>query len=261
VTHSRGADARKTWRRQPFAALALAVVLGLAVPSAAPAAAASDPRQWSKARPDMLVGVRTTQKVVALSFDDGPDPRWTPQVLKLLAAHRAKATFFMEGQFAERWPALARQVVARGHELGNHTYDHPDLTRIDSAAVIEQVTRANAAFFAADLPRPSLFRPPKGLYDARAAAAVRSLGLQTAGWSGGMCVERWTNHYKARDAMRLMLMRVRPGAILLAHDGGVPSRERTLRALPLLLAGLNAKGYRVVTVSELLTIASRQTRK
>lgn len=205
---------------------------------------------------NLITRVRTTAKVVALSFDDGPDVRWTPAVLDDLDRYHAHATFFMEGRYVRRSPWLARQVVERGHEVANHTYDHPDLRPLDAATVRREITRADQAFAAAGLPQPTLFRPPKGYFDADAATAVASQGLLDVGWTRGLCVEARARHAATpAEGMQHLLDRVTPGAILLAHDGGIPDRSRTLKALPVLLAGLYARGYRVVTVSELLAMA------
>jgi peptidoglycan/xylan/chitin deacetylase (PgdA/CDA1 family) len=194
-------------------------------------------------------------RVVALSFDDGPNPAYTPTVLRLLAAHHARATFFLEGQFVEQWPDLARSVQAQGHEIGNHTWNHPDVRVLGRGGVQAQVRRTSAAFTAAGLKPSDLFRPPKGNFNPVADRAVRAIGLRTAGWTPGLCVEKYLRHDPPGEAMRRMVDRVRPGDILLAHDGGIPSRARTMDALPLLLAGLEARGFRVVTVGDLLGTA------
>jgi peptidoglycan/xylan/chitin deacetylase (PgdA/CDA1 family) len=198
------------------------------------------------------VQVPRRDRVVALTFDDGPDPRYTAAVLADLARFHDHATFFLEGQFVQRHPELARAEVAAGDELGNHTYDHRDLRGLDPAAARREIDLTKAAFAQAGLPPAAWFRPPKGHLRRADARVVRAEGLETVLWTRTMCVELWTRHHPATSAMRLMLERVRPGEILLAHDGGIPDRRATLRALPSLLAGLHAEGYRVVTVSELV---------
>jgi len=221
------------------------------------AAPARDGRRVERNRENQIVRVRLPnhQRVVALSFDDGPDPRYTPVVLRMLATYRDRATFFMEGQFVQQHPDLARAVAAQGHEVANHTWDHPDLRRLDHAAIVHQLERASAAFEAAGLARPALFRPPKGAFNAADDLAVRSTGLTTAGWTPGLCVEKFVRRRTPDAAMRAMVARVRPGDILLAHDGGIPNRGATLQALPVLLAGLRSRGFKVVTVAELLRLA------
>lgn len=233
----------------------LAVVLYVGFAGVTSAGAGAPGVRWSRARPDVIVGVITQERVVALSFDDGPDPRWTPSILDALDRHGARATFFLQGEHVDAHPALAREVAARGHEVANHTYDHVELPDLDAVAVIDQVQRANAALAAAGLPAPALFRPPKGRFDREAGAAVRTTGLLTAGWTDGLCMEKRVKQGPA--GIEQMLSEVRPGAILLGHDGGEPDRAATVAALPSLLAGLQAQGYRVVSVSELLALARR----
>lgn len=203
----------------------------------------------------MIVGVTTTVPVVALSFDDGPDPRYTPAILDILDDFDVKATFFMEGDHVGSNERLARRVLIRGHEVGNHTFDHSDLLSLDTAGVKDQLDRADRAFASADIDRPTLFRPPRGRFDTDAAAAVREAGLVNAGWTHGLCIERWTRRLPPDAAMQAMLARVRPGAILLGHDGGEHDRTNTVQALPFLLQGLRDRGFRVVTVGELLALS------
>ena len=116
-----------------------------------------------------LVGVRTTEPVAALTFDDGPDPETTPRLLDLLARHGAKATFFLVGKRAAKHPGLVARLAAEGHAIGNHSWDHPALSRLPAAAVAEQLRRAAAAIgdapAAADAPalrRPEPREPPRG---------------------------------------------------------------------------------------------------
>lgn len=234
------------------ALVGLALVLGAVDPVGADGLGFDPDRvTWSRHRPDTVLSVHTTRRVVALSFDDGPDPRWTPRVLEALADHGARATFFDEGDHAEQWPGLLRRTVAEGHEVANHTYDHPEVPGLDGKAVAEQVRRATRAFHDAGIRPVPLFRAPKGLYDAEAARAVRSTGHLTIGWD--VCLERFLAlHADDHEAVDRMMERVHPGAILLAHDGGAPDRARTVAVLPRLLEALRAGGYEVVTVTELL---------
>ena len=249
-------NSRGKGRRWIAPVLAVVLYVGFAGVTSAGAGAPSAGRlRWSRAHPDVIVGVSTRERVVALSFDDGPDPRWTPAVLDALDRFGAKATFFLQGEHVDAHPALAREVAARGHEIANHTYDHAELPELDAGAVIDQVQRANAALAAAGLPAPALFRPPKGRFDHEAGIAVRTTGLLTAGWTDGLCIEKWVKRGPA--GVEQMLSLVRPGAILLGHDGGEPDRSATVAALPSLLAGLQAQGYRVVSVSELIILSRR----
>lgn len=249
-------------RRAPLAGrVAIAVVAVMAallvVVHAPPAVEAGSTRidpervRWSRPRPDMITSVRTTRRAVALSFDDGPHAVNTPVVLDLLRAHGAHATFFDEGNAVVAHPELVRRTVAEGHEVANHTFTHPDLPPLPFAQVVDEVERTARAFEDAGVVPAPLFRPPRGKFDREAADAVRSTGLVTVGWN--VCVERYLSQLPDdAQAVTAVLDRVRPGSIVLAHDGGEPDRSRTMAVLPALLAGLRERGYDVVTVGDLL---------
>lgn len=206
--------------------------------------------RWSRARPDLILSVKTARPVVALSFDDGPDPRYTPAVLAVLAEAGARATFFLQGSHVAAEPGLARRIAAAGHEVGNHTYTHPSLPDLDRAATAREVLRTSRALQAARVPEAMLFRPPKGRYAGANAAAVRSLHRRAVGWD--VCVEAKLRGRTDEEAVAAVLASVEPGSIILAHDGGIPNRDRTLAVLPALLRGLRARGFDVVTIGELL---------
>lgn len=187
-------------------------------------------------------------RLVALTFDDGPWPGTTPAVLDILAQKGVRATFFWVGQQLERYPDLAQQVVAGGHAVGNHTYSHrsapsplevaaQELDRTD--ALIERVTGV----------RTTLFRPPGGHLENGLVKYALERGYVVVMWSA---LSGDTDpKYSAADIVNNVLGRVRPGSIILLHDGG-GERSRTLSALPELIERLQAEGYRFVTVPELL---------
>ena len=185
-----------------------------------------------------------------LSFDDGPSVRYTPTVLRLLAAHGDHATFFIIGRNAAAAPQLVADEVAAGDEVGNHTWDHPDLRRLPAVDVLHELQQAAAAIQRAGGVDPVLFRPPKGEADAAVAAAAGALGYRTLMWS--LSLERYVDHGDVRAGVDRLLGQIRPGAVILAHDGGLPNRDRTMAALSPLLDGLAARGYQVVTAGQLL---------
>lgn len=189
-------------------------------------------------------------KVVALTFDDGPHPVFTPQILDILKRYRVRATFFLIGRRAERYPDLAQRVVAEGHEIGNHTYSHPaDLPRKDWDAIRNEIVKGADVIERVTGVRPKLFRPPRGYLNYR---------IHTAAQLCGFTVVLWTVSADHHDALtpKAMAQRVfklvHPGAIILMHDGRIPIRWKDVKALPLILDGLRKRGYRFVTVSELL---------
>jgi peptidoglycan-N-acetylglucosamine deacetylase len=210
-------------------------------------------------QPDGLFRVRTNQSAVALTFDDGPDPRYTPRVLDLLREAGARATFFLVGVNALAYPALVRRIIDEGHSIGNHTFDHRELELLDSAEVRDEIARGRRALVAAGVNAPDLFRPPKGYTDDTVAALTGTEHVLTVFWD--TCVERCVDHQPVRDGVDELLRDVRPGSIILAHDGGQIvgsgrkplSRTRTMTALPLVLRGLEAQGLQPVDVATLLS--------
>jgi len=205
----------------------------------------------ARARQVVFFRARTTRRVVAMTFDDGPDPRWTPRALDALRTHRAHATFFLIGKNAEAHSDLVHDELAAGNEIGNHTYDHPDLESLTAAQVDAEIEHGTEALQQLGVPTPKYFRPPKGLSDEAVGVIADAHKYRTVFWD--VAVEHYVDH--APDvfiAVQELLARVRPGSIILAHDGGIPNRNRTMVVLPMILDGLRARGYRVVDVSELL---------
>ncbi|YCK41070.1 polysaccharide deacetylase family protein [Actinomadura sp. ATCC 39365] len=179
-------------------------------------------------------------KCVALTFDDGPGP-YTGTLLRHLAKYRAHATFFVVGRNVGAHPDVVRRTVEAGHELGNHTWSHPDLTRLSPAAIRSQLARTDRAVKSAAGVVPGLVRPPYGATDRDVRRqAHRPLVL----WS--VDTLDWRYRDSARVA-RVSLKRVRPGSVILFHD----IHPTTVKAVPRVLKGLSARGYRFVTVSEL----------
>lgn len=196
------------------------------------------------------------RSIVALTFDDGPDSEITPAILDTLNAFRAKATFFAIGRNVAQHRDIARRIVAEGHELGNHSWQHSrlqnfytrrwqseDLQR--SAEMIQQITGR------ADFP---LYRPPVGLKSPSLARAAHRLGLKMVAWS---LHGRDTTQRDPRRIATDILDRITPGDIVLLHDGhDIPGQHRTAgaNALPLILEGLKQRRLEAVTVSELLKL-------
>ena len=205
-----------------------------------------------------LRSVATSEKLVAITLDDGPDPKYTPTALRIAREHGVHFTFFLLGSHVEAHPDLAREILAEGHAIGNHTWSHRvmmGLTETENRAEIECCQRALERTCGAT---PKLLRPPKGRFDDTAAKVADTLGYQIVLWS--VAVENHTT--KTPEAMtERVLSRVKPGAIILAHDGrprDLINRDRTMKALEILVTELQKRGYKLVTVPELLAHASRQ---
>lgn len=175
---------------------------------------------------------------VALTFDDGPDPEWTPQVLAALARAHAHATFCLIGRQAARYPALVRAIVAGGNTLCNHTWDHDEhLPQRSHARVVDELTRAQAAITrASGGVAPRLFRAPGGAWSPAVEQTSRELGLTPLMWT--VDPRDWARPGTGA-VLEATLSRLQTGGVVLLHDGGGP-REQTLAALVQLLVRLPA---------------------
>jgi peptidoglycan/xylan/chitin deacetylase (PgdA/CDA1 family) len=205
--------------------------------------------------PTVTHGPRDSRRV-ALTFDDGPDPEVTPAVLDALAKHGAHATFFSIGRLLVEHPGLARRLVAEGHELGNHSWRHSRWQNFFGAGEqgreIERGAQAIAAVTGSQA-KP-LYRPPIGLKSPPLARAATRQQLTLVAWS---LHSRDTRTADPKRLAQRVLERIRPGDIVLMHDGhDQPGRHRPAcaQAVPLILQGLSEKGLQCVTVSELLRL-------
>jgi len=190
-------------------------------------------------------------RAVSLTFDDGPDPEWTPRVLDVLAREGVRAAFFLIGQRARRVPEQARRIADSGHDLGNHTWSHPSLWRCGPAHTEREIGDGHAAIADAAGAPPRFFRPPWGKTNLAMFGVARELGTPCVFWT--VQPESRRPVVPAEQARR-GLARARTGAIYDLHDAdGVPGAGRRLvEYLPALIAGLRAQGYALVPLRELL---------
>lgn len=197
---------------------------------------------------DLTCRIDTDEKIVALSFDDGPTPEGVDAVLAQLEARNIKATFFLIGNRMEKYPGQARRLLAAGHELANHSYTHTRMIGQSAATYDAEIAQTDRLLKVEGAPKPALFRPPFGKRLIGLPLAVGRAGYRTIMWD----VEDDADHYPdPKDYARHLLRQVRPGSIILIHP--MYRTNQTARdALPLVLDGLIAKGYRVVPVGELL---------
>jgi peptidoglycan/xylan/chitin deacetylase (PgdA/CDA1 family) len=196
--------------------------------------------------------VPTQDAVLALTFDDGPHPEFTPRLLKILEKYQAYATFFMVGETAQKYPALVRQVVEAGHEIGNHSWNHPSFPLISGRERRAQIGKC-AQVLAPYGQR--LFRPPHGHQSFGARLDAWRLGYQVVTWN--IVAQDWLDH-DANWMVNRVLDRLKPGSIILFHDSlyytveqQYVNREPTLTAVNMLLEQLSDQ-FRFVTISELL---------
>jgi peptidoglycan/xylan/chitin deacetylase (PgdA/CDA1 family) len=196
----------------------------------------------------LITRAATKEKIVALTIDDGPDPRFTPAVLDILKRYYVPATFFVVGQSCEKYPEIIKRELAEGHEIENHTYTHPDL-RSDSGLQTEQeILKNQAVIERLTNKRPHYFRPPKRLFTNNTVDVAEDNGYETILWS--VCVE----HHAAKaveDMANRVIKYAKPGTIILTHDGRL-DRTRSVEALPLIIEGYQKQGYRFVRLDELL---------
>ena len=205
--------------------------------------------------------VRTTQKMVALTFDDGPDPMITPKVLEILRETGARATFFTTGMHAEQYPDLVRQTMLSG-EIANHSYNHPRLSLLERKKVAAQLATTQTILQAITGYSPRWVRPPYGKMSKAIESEAKALGLPVVVWD--TAVDKY-NRLPIDVAAKKLLAKLRPGSILLAHDACPPKdreswcvtqRLRSLKILRAVFRVLHARGWHLVTISDLAAAAS-----
>ncbi len=208
-------------------------------------------------RPVLVHGPRD-RKQVTLTFDDGPAVIYTSQILDILREHHVPATFFVCGKNVERHPDLLRRIVAEGHEVGNHTYSHPYMFFKSRRRISNEIDRAQTVIQDVVGFRPKTFRPPYGSRWFGLVPALRDRGMHLIQWSA-------TGYDWKKDATgitRSALKEIRPGAVMLLHDGRealegpAVDRSATVEALSKIIAGARQKGYEFVPLSDFLQLNS-----
>ena len=184
---------------------------------------------------------KKNRKAVALTFDDGPSPKTTPIALELLKKYNAKGTFFMVGHAVEGNEEIVKQVVAEGHQIGNHSWDHPVLTKISLEKAKSQINDTTAALKKASGLDVHIMRPPYGAINETIQAAVDQSFIL---WDVD------TLDWKNRNTASIMkeVRKAQPGSIILMHD----VHQTTIDALPLILQYLTEQGFEMVTIEELM---------
>ncbi len=195
-----------------------------------------------------VVHVKTEERIVALTFDDGPHPRYTPRILGVLEKYDVKATFFMVGINVERYPDAARAVALAGHEIGNHTDTHPRIGGMQDDAVRDSVEACARRILDTTGVRTNLFRPPEGALSASRYCMLEEMGYKQILWNADTL--DWQG-CKSDAIVKTVMSKVRCGDIILFHDY-VSGRLQSDRALETIIPALQAQGYRFVTISELL---------
>ncbi len=197
---------------------------------------------WNSGRKDM--------KVLAMTFDDGPHPQNTPRLLDMLKQRNVKATFFTIGRSVDLHPQIAKRIITEGHEIGNHTYTHGNLSKMNENGVRTELDKGRDAIVRATGSTPKVMRPPYGaLLTSQRQWVADNYSYPTILWS--VDPMDWKDRNAEIVSSRL-ISRARPGGILLAHD----LHKTTVDAMPKTLDSLLDQGYTFVTVSELIEMSS-----
>jgi peptidoglycan/xylan/chitin deacetylase (PgdA/CDA1 family) len=185
---------------------------------------------------------------IAITFDDGPNPELTPRLLDMLKERGLKATFFVVGKNVEEYPGIVTRMASEGHEVANHSWSHPALTKLGIESFRKQIENTNQAIANATGKRPVLMRPPYGATSVSLNKRLNEqFGLKVILWSVDPLDWKYRNSNRVYSSI---VQNTRPGSIILAHD----IHATTVAAMPATLDALLAKGYKFVTVSELIAM-------
>lgn len=211
----------------------------------------------AKSKLDLVIyGVETTQRVVAITFDDGPNEKYTPQILDLLDRYDAKATFFVVGEAAQKYPLIIKRIAESGHTLANHTWKHSPVPLMSKRERFRQLRDTR------DLLKPHgamLFRPPWGFLSLASYIDVRLLGYKTIFWD--VVGFDWLDH-SSEEIFEHLDSNIHPGAIVLLHDNIYNTIKPEYETRDSMIAGLekyldkHSSIYRFVTVPHLLSVGT-----
>jgi peptidoglycan/xylan/chitin deacetylase (PgdA/CDA1 family) len=185
--------------------------------------------------------------MIALTFDDGPHPRYTPEILDILDEYGVKATFFVVGENVSYYSDIVKEEIARGHEIGNHTYEHKNISGYDSERLTREIKKCEETLASLDY-SCKLFRPPEGALGAQQGRQIKELDYRVILWN--LDTRDWA-HTPTDQIVRHVLSSVQDGDIILFHDyvvGDSPTPAALRALLPILLA----RGFQPVTITELL---------
>lgn len=198
--------------------------------------------------------------VVCITFDDGPDPKHTPQILDILKDKGVKATFFVVGKNVEKYPDIARRIVEEGHDIGNHTYSHKELAPSTRKIIINELSKTDVAIKDVTGVSTKLFRPPRGIYSQASRQLLVELGYKIILWSVSSVDWRRTSPNWIVNRIRRY---ARYGSIILFHDGGALLRREgglrgnTVKALPLVIDYLQSH-FQIIPVSKMLNLSTKE---
>jgi peptidoglycan-N-acetylglucosamine deacetylase len=202
----------------------------------------------------MYTTLPSEDKIVALTFDDGPDDKYTNDVLQILKEFDIKATFFVIGKNIKTYPRFMEQIINEGHAIGNHTWSHVNLTDLSASQIKKELDKTNQILKKEFGVETDLVRPPFGAMDERTLKVLTDLGFHTFKWSVD------TRDWAGTDSSAIIQNvrdNVKPGGVVLQHSAGGKggNLDNTLEALPVIISDLKEKGYQFVTLPEMLQIA------
>ena len=201
--------------------------------------------------------VDTDEKVVAFTFDDGPNETYTPQLLDILARKEVKATFFLLGKHVEKHPEIVKRIHSEGHEIGNHSFKHSFLPLYTKSYVKRQINSTSALIEKTVGTMPIYFRPPMGLFTPSMLDAISESGMTTV---VGEVYPRDPYNPGTDKIVERVLNRIKPGSIIILHDSGTfgkVDRSQTIAAVSIIIDRLREQGYRFLTVRELIGLNGR----
>jgi len=208
-------------------------------------------RSYYESRGEVVWEVPTDEKLIALTFDDGPHPRTTPLILDLLKTYEAKATFFVVGNRIEKYKAMVKRQADEGHEVANHTYNHiffDKQFRLDT--IVDEIVKTKNKIYEVTGQTCKWFRPPGGFINDTVVKVAKEHGYTVVLWSWHQDTNDWRSPGVSKIADKV-LNNARNGDIVLLHDN-VKGSMQTVEALKIVLPELKARGFRIVTVSELM---------
>lgn len=188
------------------------------------------------------------EKIIALTFDDGPHPKETHQILDVLDKYKVKGTFFVVGKHANWYSAPLIRAAKEGHEIGNHTFSHPDISNLSSEDIKREIKECEDTLVKLTGKKPALFRPPYGSYSEKKLGEIaKECGYKIILWTT-IDAKDWKNPPSSQIS-HIIINKAQNGDIILLHDYGT---ENTVKALDTIIPEMMKKGYKFVTVSELI---------
>lgn len=198
---------------------------------------------------NVYCGIETDEKLIALTFDDGPHPRYTAEILDILKEYGVKATFFAVGENAVLYENVLKRAFDEGHEIGNHTYTHCCVKNADKAHISSEMLKTENEIMRITGKRSELFRPPEGCCNKNVVDCATKSGYKVILWT--VDPRDWASP-PVSDVSENILRNVKNGSIILCHDYNSNKNTPTPQALRTVIPELLARGYRFVTVSELI---------